>query len=94
MNVNAIISELRHELERIDGLILALEALRSGRRRGRPPKALQALRSGAGSGSSPAAQQAAAAVEEAAAQPAGRIKKSKPMPAAKKRSKPKTQPLG
>jgi hypothetical protein len=90
MNVIAIISELRLELERVDGLILALESLRSGRRRGRPPKALQALRSGTDMGPSPVAQQAAAAVREAAAQPAGSGEKGKRRPAAKKKSKPKT----
>ncbi len=82
MNIVAIINELRHELERIDGLILALESLRSGRRRGRPPKALQALRSGASAGSSVNAQKAAAAVKGAAAKPkkAASKKTSKPKP--------------
>ena len=88
MNVIAIISELRRDLERINGLILALEALRSGRRRGRPPKALQALRAGTDTGSSPVEQQAAAAVREAATQPASRNKKGGPA-AKKKSSKPK-----
>ncbi|MDA0205589.1 MAG: hypothetical protein O3A53_07560 [Acidobacteria bacterium] len=91
MNVVAIISELRRDLERIDGLILALEALSSGRRRGRPPKALQALLSGTNTGSSPVERQAAAAIKEAATQPATRNKKGRP--AAKKSSKPKAQPL-
>jgi hypothetical protein len=85
MNVIAMISDLRRELERIDGLILALESLRSGRRRGRPPKALQALRLGFDAGSSPTAQKAAAAVKDAATQSAGRGRKR----AAKKTSKPK-----
>jgi hypothetical protein len=44
MDVVEIIKELRHELERIDSLILALDSLQSGRRRGRPPKLLQQLR--------------------------------------------------
>jgi hypothetical protein len=81
MNVVAIINELRRELERIDGLILALESLRGGRRRGRPPKALQALRAGAVAASSPATKKAAAAVKDASA---------KPKRAAKKKSKPQT----
>lgn len=89
MNVTAIIGELRLELERIDTLILALEALQSGRKRGRPPKALQALRSGAAIGSSPAARQAAAAVRETAAESAKRGKKRVGRPAGKKKSKPK-----
>ena len=44
MDVVEIIKELRQELERIDSLILALDTLQSGRRRGRPPKLLQELR--------------------------------------------------
>ena len=44
MDVVQIIKELRQELERIDSLILALDMLQSGRRRGRPPKLLQQLR--------------------------------------------------
>lgn len=44
MDVVEIIKELRQELERIDSLILALDSLQSGRRRGRPPKLLQQLR--------------------------------------------------
>jgi hypothetical protein len=44
MDVVQIIKELRQELERIDSLILALDSLQSGRRRGRPPKLLQQLR--------------------------------------------------
>lgn len=51
MDVVEIIKELRQELERIDSLILALDSLQSGRRRGRPPKLLQQLRA-ARSGSS------------------------------------------
>ena len=81
MNIVAIINELRNELERIDGLILALESLRSGRRRGRPPKALQALRSGTAASSSLNARKAAAAVKGAAS-------KTKKEPS-KKASKPK-----
>lgn len=76
MDVVTIINELRRELERIDGLILALEALQSGRRRGRPPKALQALRDGAIAGSSPAARRAAAAVMQASNQSRPRTKSS------------------
>jgi len=44
MRVIEIVQELRKELERIDKLILALDAFQSGRRRGRPPKLLQQLR--------------------------------------------------
>lgn len=46
MDIVRIIKELRGELERIDALILALERLQIGRKRGRPPKLLQQLRSG------------------------------------------------
>ncbi len=45
MDIGAIIRELRNELERIDRLILALDTLHTGPRRGRPPKLLQQLRS-------------------------------------------------
>ncbi len=51
MNISAIVSELKNELARIDSLILALDQLHPGRRRGRPPKLLQELRSGAELGS-------------------------------------------
>lgn len=44
MDVVQIIKELRQEMERIDSLILALDMLQTGRRRGRPPKLLQQLR--------------------------------------------------
>ena len=44
MDVIAIIGELRKELERIDKLMLALDSLQTGKRRGRPPKLLQQLR--------------------------------------------------
>lgn len=44
MDIVEIIGELRKELERIDKLILALDTLQTGRRRGRPPKLLQELR--------------------------------------------------
>ena len=47
MDIAMIIKELRQELERIDNLILALDNLHRGRRRGRPPKLLQELRRGA-----------------------------------------------
>lgn len=90
MNVVAIINELRRELERIDGLILALESLRSGRKRGRPPKALQALRSGIDGNASRVAQRAAEAVKDAASGSAKRGKKSAGKHASKKTSKPKT----
>jgi hypothetical protein len=59
MDVVSIINELRKELERIDGLIIALEALQAGRRRGRPPKALQQLRAGNLGEDSPAGRRAA-----------------------------------
>lgn len=51
MNISAIVSELKKELARIDSLILALDQLHPGRRRGRPPKLLQELRSGVEPGS-------------------------------------------
>ncbi len=51
MDVVEIIKELRQELERIDSLILALDMLQSGRRRGRPPKLLQQLRAARGGSS-------------------------------------------
>jgi len=47
MDIVAIVNELRRELQQIDNLILALDSLQTGRRRGRPPKLLQQLRSGA-----------------------------------------------
>jgi hypothetical protein len=47
MDIVAIVNELRRELQQIDNLILALDSLQTGRRRGRPPKLLQELRSGA-----------------------------------------------
>lgn len=65
MDIVSIIKELRRELERIDGLIIALETLQAGRRRGRPPKALQALRDGVEANASPAARRAAKAVRKA-----------------------------
>ena len=65
MDVIAIINELRKELERIDGLIIALEALQAGRRRGRPPKALQQLREGTLGDDTPATRRAAKAVKKA-----------------------------
>ena len=65
MDIVSIIKELRRELERIDGLIIALETLQAGRQRGRPPKALQALRDGVEPNASPAARRAAKAVRKA-----------------------------
>ncbi len=44
MDVVAIVNELRRELQQIDSLILALDSLHHGRRRGRPPKLLQRSR--------------------------------------------------
>ncbi len=44
MDIGAIIRELRKELERIDRLIVALDTLHTGPRRGRPSKLLQQLR--------------------------------------------------
>ena len=60
MDVIAIIAELRKELERIDQLILALDTLQHGRRRGRPPKLLQELRQRAKSGEAEASAEPAA----------------------------------
>ncbi len=53
MDVIEIISELRKELERIDKLILALDSLQAGKRRGRPPKLLQQLRQEAAAKAAP-----------------------------------------
>ncbi|HUQ91811.1 MAG TPA: hypothetical protein VM120_09025 [Bryobacteraceae bacterium] len=46
MDVSKMISELRSELQEIEGVILALErlAIGGGKRRGRPPKWLAAAR--------------------------------------------------
>ena len=90
MNVAAIINELRRELERIDGLILALESLRSGPKRGRPPKALQTLRSGIDADDSQAAQRAAAALKRSASGSAKGSKTGARKSAPSKASKPKT----
>lgn len=76
MDVIGIINELRKELERIDGLIIALESLQAGRRRGRPPKALQQLRAGAMEQESPAARRAAKAVKKASKKKAAKKKKA------------------
>ena len=76
MDVVSIINELRKELERIDGLIIALEALQAGRRRGRPPKALQQLRSGNIGDDTPATRRAAKAVRKTSKKSA-KPKKSK-----------------
>ena len=77
MDVVSIINELRKELERIDGLIVALEALQAGRRRGRPPKALQQLRSGNLGEDSPAARRAAKAAKKAVKKSSRRKKAAK-----------------
>ena len=53
MDIAAIIRELRTELERIDRLIVALDTLHTGPRRGRPPKLLQQLRSASEPGKIP-----------------------------------------
>ena len=53
MDVIEIIAELRKELERIDQLILALDSLQTGKRRGRPPKLLQQLRQEAAAKAAP-----------------------------------------
>ena len=53
MDVIAIIAELRKELERIDKLMLALDSLQTGKRRGRPPKLLQQLRQEAAAKAAP-----------------------------------------
>ena len=90
MDVIGIINELRKELERIDGLIIALESLQSGRRRGRPPKALQQLRAGAMDQESPAARRAAKAVKKAANKKATKKKSAKKKTAKKARKKPKS----
>ena len=66
MDVIAIINELRRELERIDGLIIALETLQAGRRRGRPPKALQQLREGKLGEDTPVGRRAAKAAKKVA----------------------------
>lgn len=88
MDVIGIINELRKELERIDGLIIALESLQAGRRRGRPPKALQQLRAGAMEQESPAARRAAKAVKKASKKKATK-KATKKKKAAKKAAKKK-----
>lgn len=82
MDVIAIINELRKELERIDGLIIALETLQAGRRRGRPPKALQQLREGKLGEDTPVGRRAA----KAARGPAKRAAKKSRKKAAKKAS--------
>jgi hypothetical protein len=75
MDVVEIIKDLRQELERIDSLILALDMLQSGRRRGRPPKLLQELR------------QAKSRTEAAPRAADGRKKATKKRKAAKGRKK-------
>ena len=78
MDVIAIINELRKELERIDGLIIALETLQAGRRRGRPPKALQQLREGKLGEDTPVGRRAAKAAKT--------VKKARKKKAAKRKS--------
>jgi len=85
MDVIGIINELRKELERIDGLIIALESLQAGRRRGRPPKALQQLRAGAMEQESPVARRAAKAVKKASKKKAAK-KAAKKKKASKKKA--------
>ena len=77
MDVVSIINELRKELERIDGLIIALEALQAGRRRGRPPKALQQLRAGKLGEDTPATRRAAKAVKKSSKKAVKRKKAAK-----------------
>ncbi len=84
MDIVTIIKELRQELERIDTLILALDSLHTGRRRGRPPKLLQELRRGAEPGSLTTRRAAAGKTAKKSA------KKKAKKKAAKKRTK--TQP--
>lgn len=96
MDVIAIINELRKELERIDGLIIALESLQAGRRRGRPPKALQQLRAGSLTQESPAARRAVKAVKKASKKaakpaPADGGKKAKKKAAKKKAGRKKAE---
>lgn len=86
MDIIAIINELRKELERIDGLIIALETLQVGRRRGRPPKALQQLRAGVLEEDTPAVRHAAKAVKKAAKKDAAGRKKAAKKKRAKKAS--------
>jgi hypothetical protein len=74
MDVVQIIKELRQELERIDSLILALDMLQSGRRRGRPPKLLQQLR---------ATRTGAASMETEPAAPRKKTRKRRKAAAAK-----------
>jgi len=82
MDVVEIIKELRQELERIDSLILALDMLQSGRRRGRPPKLLQQLRAARAGVASPANEPATAGKKKKkrrkAATASGRKKAAKP----------------
>lgn len=84
MDVVTIINELRKELERIDGLIIALEALQAGRRRGRPPKALQQLKAGKLGEDSPATRRAAKAIRKSTAKKTAKKAAKKRKKAAKK----------
>ena len=84
MDIVTIVKELRQELERIDTLILALDSLHTGRRRGGPPKLLQELRRGAEPGSLTTRRAAAGKTAKKSA------KKKAKKKAAKKRTK--TQP--
>ncbi len=80
MDIVSIIKELRAELERIDNLILALDSLHTGRRRGRPPKLLQELRRGAEPGSVSTRRESKATTSKKAAKKKRARKKTKKSP--------------
>jgi hypothetical protein len=87
MDIVSIVNELKKELERIDALILALDQLHTGRRRGRPPKLLTELRAGAKPGtvetkSRRTAAKRAAAKKTAAKKAKKAAKKAAPKPKA------------
>ncbi len=81
MDIVTIVKELRQELERIDTLILALDSLHTGRRRGRPPKLLQELRRGAEPGSLTTKRAAAGTTAKKKAKKKAAKKKTKKKPA-------------
>lgn len=81
MDIVTIVKELRQELERIDNLILALDSLHTGRRRGRPPKLLQELRRGAEPGSLTTKRAAAGTTAKKKAKKKAAKKKTKKKPA-------------